>query len=222
MIVAMLEGRDPGPTTFSIANGVKDLRTMIATGEARGADMLADQGRARRLRGRHQARLRRRRRLAHVGLLGATARNPVNHSEGADHVCHARSSLHHRRCRAEERRANSSRCRRPWSCSMPAAMWSAFKREDGSGILRFEIAVGKAYGALGMGFGSRTMIERAAQNPNFFTAHRGGERRAAGAQSGRRADPGRRRRRSSAPSAFPATPATTTRSSRSPASRRRG
>jgi 3-hydroxyisobutyrate dehydrogenase len=41
MIVAMFEGRDPGPTTFSIANGVKDLRTMIATGEARGADMFA-------------------------------------------------------------------------------------------------------------------------------------------------------------------------------------
>jgi uncharacterized protein GlcG (DUF336 family) len=43
------------------------------------------------------------------------------------------------------------------------------KREDGSGIIRFEIAVGKAYGALGMGWGSRTMMERAAQNPNFLT-----------------------------------------------------
>jgi 3-hydroxyisobutyrate dehydrogenase len=41
MIVTMLEGRDPGPTTFSIANGVKDLRTMVATGESKGADMLA-------------------------------------------------------------------------------------------------------------------------------------------------------------------------------------
>jgi len=41
MIVKMFEGKDPGPTTFSIANGVKDLRTMIATGEALGADMLA-------------------------------------------------------------------------------------------------------------------------------------------------------------------------------------
>jgi 3-hydroxyisobutyrate dehydrogenase len=41
MIVTMFEGRDPGPTTFSIANGVKDLRTMIATGESKGADMLA-------------------------------------------------------------------------------------------------------------------------------------------------------------------------------------
>ncbi|HKS83851.1 MAG TPA: NAD(P)-dependent oxidoreductase [Pseudolabrys sp.] len=39
MIATMLEGRDPGPTTFSIANGVKDLRTMVETGEANGADM---------------------------------------------------------------------------------------------------------------------------------------------------------------------------------------
>jgi uncharacterized protein GlcG (DUF336 family) len=46
----------------------------------------------------------------------------------------------------------------------------AAKREDNSGIIRFEIAVGKAYGALGMGWGSRTMMERAAQNPNFLTS----------------------------------------------------
>lgn len=44
------------------------------------------------------------------------------------------------------------------------------KREDGAGIVRFEIAFGKAHGALGMGWGSRTMMERAAQNPNFLTA----------------------------------------------------
>ena len=44
------------------------------------------------------------------------------------------------------------------------------KREDGAGIIRFEVAVGKAYGALGMGWGSRTMMERAAQNPNFLAA----------------------------------------------------
>jgi uncharacterized protein GlcG (DUF336 family) len=46
----------------------------------------------------------------------------------------------------------------------------AFKREDRSGILRFEIAYGKAWGALGMGFGSRTLYERAANTPQFFTA----------------------------------------------------
>src|SRR5580704_14562227 len=41
MIVAMMENRDPGPTTFSIANAVKDLRTMIDAGAAKGADMPA-------------------------------------------------------------------------------------------------------------------------------------------------------------------------------------
>jgi uncharacterized protein GlcG (DUF336 family) len=46
----------------------------------------------------------------------------------------------------------------------------AFKREDKSGILRFDIATGKAWGALGMGFGSRALAERAAKNPAFITA----------------------------------------------------
>jgi len=45
----------------------------------------------------------------------------------------------------------------------------AFKREDKSGILRYDIAVGKAWGALGMGFGSRTLAARAAKTPQFFT-----------------------------------------------------
>jgi uncharacterized protein GlcG (DUF336 family) len=46
---------------------------------------------------------------------------------------------------------------------------AALKREDRSGILRFDIAFGKAWGALGMGFGSRTLFERAANTPQFFT-----------------------------------------------------
>ena len=41
MIVAMMEDRDPGATTFSISNAVKDLRTMVDTGTAKGADMPA-------------------------------------------------------------------------------------------------------------------------------------------------------------------------------------
>ena len=44
----------------------------------------------------------------------------------------------------------------------------AFKREDKSGLLRFDIAFGKAWGALGMGFGSRELSERAGKNPVFF------------------------------------------------------
>ena len=45
----------------------------------------------------------------------------------------------------------------------------AFKREDKSGILRFDIAFGKAWGALGMGFGSRTLASREAKTPQFFS-----------------------------------------------------
>jgi uncharacterized protein GlcG (DUF336 family) len=45
----------------------------------------------------------------------------------------------------------------------------AFKREDKSGILRFDVAFGKAWGALGMGLGSRTLFERANATPQFFT-----------------------------------------------------
>lgn len=47
---------------------------------------------------------------------------------------------------------------------------TAFKREDRSGILRFDIAFGKAWGALGMGFGSRTIFERANTQGMFYTA----------------------------------------------------
>jgi uncharacterized protein GlcG (DUF336 family) len=44
----------------------------------------------------------------------------------------------------------------------------AFKRQDGSGILRPQIAQGKAWGAVGMGVGGRALAERAQQAPAFF------------------------------------------------------
>lgn len=46
----------------------------------------------------------------------------------------------------------------------------AMKREDGSSLLRPEIAGGKAWGALGMGFGGREFARRAAANPMFIQA----------------------------------------------------
>ncbi len=45
-----------------------------------------------------------------------------------------------------------------------------FKREDGSGILRGDIATGKAWGALGMGISSRTIRERLGDRPAFQAA----------------------------------------------------
>lgn len=44
------------------------------------------------------------------------------------------------------------------------------KRGDGSSLLRPEIAIGKAWGALGMGFGGRELARRAEKMPAFFTA----------------------------------------------------
>jgi uncharacterized protein GlcG (DUF336 family) len=44
----------------------------------------------------------------------------------------------------------------------------AFKREDGAGFARFDIAFGKAWGALGMGFGTRELAERGTRFPTFI------------------------------------------------------
>jgi uncharacterized protein GlcG (DUF336 family) len=44
------------------------------------------------------------------------------------------------------------------------------KREDGSGILRPQIAQAKAWGVLGMGLGGRALADRAAAAPAFFAA----------------------------------------------------
>jgi uncharacterized protein GlcG (DUF336 family) len=46
----------------------------------------------------------------------------------------------------------------------------SFKREDGSSLLRPEIAQAKAWGALGMGMGSRALAQRASVQPAFISA----------------------------------------------------
>ena len=46
----------------------------------------------------------------------------------------------------------------------------AAKSEDGSGILRFDIAFGKAWGALGMGISSRLIRDRLSARPTFQNA----------------------------------------------------
>lgn len=43
-------------------------------------------------------------------------------------------------------------------------------RADGSSLLRPQIATGKAWGALGLGFGGRELAQRAAKMPAFFNA----------------------------------------------------
>ena len=46
----------------------------------------------------------------------------------------------------------------------------ALKREDKSSLLRPQIAFGKAWGSLGVGFSSRKLVDRVQGNPNFFGA----------------------------------------------------
>ena len=41
------------------------------------------------------------------------------------------------------------------------------KRQDGSGNLRADVAIGKAWGALGMGISSRTIRDRLRERPAF-------------------------------------------------------
>jgi uncharacterized protein GlcG (DUF336 family) len=52
----------------------------------------------------------------------------------------------------------------------PGGHLVAFKREDRSGILRPDIAMAKAWGALGMGFGTRELADRAQKMPMFVSA----------------------------------------------------
>ncbi len=46
----------------------------------------------------------------------------------------------------------------------------AYAAQDGTSLRRFEIARGKAHGALSFGLGSRTLAKRAAANPHFIAA----------------------------------------------------
>ena len=46
----------------------------------------------------------------------------------------------------------------------------SFRREDGCGVLRQDIAVGKAWGALGMGMATRQIRDRLASRPTFQAA----------------------------------------------------
>lgn len=46
----------------------------------------------------------------------------------------------------------------------------AFEREDGAANMRFQIAHGKAHGALALGLGSRALMRRAEEQPYFVAA----------------------------------------------------
>ncbi|KAA2215125.1 GlcG/HbpS family heme-binding protein [Teichococcus oryzae] len=51
-----------------------------------------------------------------------------------------------------------------------AAQPKLVMREDGASLLRFDVAAGKAFGCLALGFGGREMARRAAKMPGFMNA----------------------------------------------------
>ena len=46
----------------------------------------------------------------------------------------------------------------------------SMQREDGASMFRNDVAIGKAWAAVGMGVASRTLLQRAKENPSFFGA----------------------------------------------------
>ena len=46
----------------------------------------------------------------------------------------------------------------------------SLQREDGASMFRCDVAVGKAYASVGMGVASRTLLQRAKDNPQFYGA----------------------------------------------------
>ena len=46
----------------------------------------------------------------------------------------------------------------------------SLQREDGASMFRNDVAIGKAWAAVGMGVASRTLLQRAKENPQFFGA----------------------------------------------------
>ena len=73
---------------------------------------------------------------------------------------------------AEARASGASRDLKPLSIVVLDAggQVRAFEREDGASNGRFEIAFGKANGALALGMGSRALMARAEQQPYFIGA----------------------------------------------------
>jgi uncharacterized protein GlcG (DUF336 family) len=52
----------------------------------------------------------------------------------------------------------------------PRGCLKAYKAEDGTSLMRFDIAFGKAWGALGMGFGNRELVRRSDDAGVFFNS----------------------------------------------------
>ncbi len=167
-IAAALSGRNPGIPSFDINSIRKDLQTMLAEARDHGFTLPVSRAHPLRVRpggrgGPRQERLR-----PAPSLLGGEGR-----ADRRGRRLMARMTLD-LASRIVDAALATGRERgfMPLSVAVLDAGGHlvAFKREDGSGILRFDIAFGKAWGALGMGFGSRELFNRTQANPTFMSA----------------------------------------------------
>jgi 3-hydroxyisobutyrate dehydrogenase len=169
-LAQMLLTGEASPSTFAIDTCRKDLRTMLEEGRARGIDLPLTE---RTLDGYDEAS------REHWGErdAGAMAVYWANRRNAADNAREGRSPLALTLAQASRIVDGALEKGRELQCApLTVAVLDAgghllaFKREDRSGIMRQDIAVGKAWGALGMGFGSRELFERAAKQPMFINA----------------------------------------------------
>lgn len=160
-VAAALAGGDGGPATFDLAGICKDLRTMLEEARARGFDLPI----VARTLGIYDAAAR-----AGQGGRDTSWVATIWPAKAAAAATPTRLTLERANIIAE---AALLRGRELGLAPLTVAVLDAgghlvtFQREDNSGILRFDIAFGKAWGALGMGFGSREFLTRTQANPTF-------------------------------------------------------
>jgi uncharacterized protein GlcG (DUF336 family) len=108
-------------------------------------------------------------RIRSVGFYGITPRKVAQHTTRGCTVTAITLNQAERIIDAIIERGAAPNCR-PLSVIVmePGCKVKAFKKEDGSSMIRFEMAYGKAYAALSLGRSSKLVRERAQERPIFM------------------------------------------------------
>jgi 3-hydroxyisobutyrate dehydrogenase len=163
-VAAVLGGGDGGASTFDLAGIYKDLGLMVEEARSRGFDVPVA-ARAQAVYGRAVAEGYATKDTSWVPSYWA--------SKGDSPAPPVRLTLDRAALIVEAAlRCGRERNLAPLTVAVLDAGGHlvAFQREDNSGIMRFDIAFGKAWGSLGMGFGSREFLARTQANPTFVGA----------------------------------------------------
>lgn len=172
-LAQMLATGEASPSTFAIDTCRKDLRTMLEEGRARGIDLPL----TKRALDSYDEASRQRWGQRDAGAMSVYWINRRSAESVAGNAREGTTAMALTLVQAGHIVDGALEKGRELNCApLTVAVLDAgghlvaFKREDRSGIMRPDIAVGKAWGALGMGFGSRELFERAAKQPVFIAA----------------------------------------------------